>query len=92
MSLHGLEKPDPKSQSGEVQEIRPGRYRHFKGGLYEVIGVAKHVDTGEELVVYRPLYGDRQLAIRPKETFLEYLCVEGQRVQRFAYLASAASS
>lgn len=86
MGLHSIEKPDSKSQ--EEQEVRTGKYRHFKGGLYEVIGVARHVETGEKLVVYRPLYGDRQLAIRPKDVFLEDVWVEGQRVPRFTYLGA----
>ncbi len=47
-----------------------GVYRHFKGGSYYVEGVAKHSETGEEMVVYRMLYGDRALYVRPKEMFL----------------------
>lgn len=47
-----------------------GVYRHFKGGRYYVEGVAKHSETGEEMVVYRKLYGDRELYVRPKEMFL----------------------
>lgn len=47
-----------------------GVYRHFKGGFYYVEGVAAHSETGEKLVVYRQLYGDRQLYVRPLEMFL----------------------
>lgn len=47
-----------------------GVYRHFKGNLYYVEGVARHSETGEELVVYRALYGERQLYVRPKDMFL----------------------
>ena len=46
-------------------QILPGKYRHFKGGLYEVIGVARHSETLEEMVVYRALYGDGGLWVRP---------------------------
>ena len=54
-----------------MQEPRPGIYRHFKGGLYEVQGVAVHSETEEELVVYRSLYGTYRLNVRPKKMFLE---------------------
>ena len=47
------------------ETIRPGRYRHFKGNEYEVLGVARHSETEEELVVYRPLYGEGGLWVRP---------------------------
>lgn len=47
-----------------------GVYRHFKGNLYYVEGVARHSETGEELVVYRALYGERELYVRPKDMFL----------------------
>lgn len=51
------------------REIQPGRYRHFKGNFYQVLGVAKHSETQELLVVYRPLYGDGGLWVRPYEMF-----------------------
>jgi hypothetical protein len=49
----------------------PGRYRHYKGNEYEVLGVARHSETHEEMVVYRPLYGDGGLWVRPKAMFSE---------------------
>jgi hypothetical protein len=63
--------------------IEPGRYRHYKGKDYEVIGVAKHSETEEEFVVYRALYGEGGLWIRPKAMFLECVMVTGRPVPRF---------
>jgi hypothetical protein len=67
-------------------DVPAGRYRHYKGGLYEVLGVARHSETDEELVVYRPLYGERRLWVRPKAMFVECVEVAGQSVPRFCYL------
>lgn len=66
--------------------MQPGRYRHYKGSEYIVLGVARHSETEEELVVYRPDYGERGLWVRPKEMFLEAVQVDGRQVPRFAYL------
>ena len=66
-----------------------GRYRHYKGGEYEVIGVARHSETLEPLVVYRPLYKDSGLWLRPHAMFFGMLEVEGQPVQRFTHLSEA---
>lgn len=63
--------------------IQPGRYRHYKGNEYAVIGVAKHSETEEEFVVYRALYGDHGLWIRPVEMFVESVSVNGRAVPRF---------
>ena len=63
--------------------VRPGRYRHYKGHEYEVLGVARHSETEEEYVVYRALYGDRELWIRPTAMFEELVMVEGRHVPRF---------
>ncbi len=62
--------------------LEPGLYRHYKGKHYEVIGIAKHSETGESLVVYRPLYGARGLWVRPLKMFEETL---PDGVKRFAY-------
>lgn len=67
-------------------EIKPGRYRHYKGNDYEVIGIARHSETQEELVVYRPLYGERGLWVRPLKMFSENVEVGGVQVPRFEYL------
>ena len=62
----------------------PGRYRHYKGNEYEVVGDATHSETGEKLVVYRPLYGERGLWVRPKAMFEENVVIDGRAVARFA--------
>ena len=67
-------------------DLRPGRYRHFKGNFYEVIGVATHSETGELLVVYRPLYGDRAFYVRPLAMFTEQVKREGKTVPRFEFV------
>lgn len=66
---------------------RPGRYRHYKGYEYGVIGIARHSETEEELVVYRKLYGDQSLWVRPLGMFMEEVLVEGRMVPRFEWLA-----
>ena len=66
--------------------IRTGRYRHYKGNEYEVIGVAKHSETEETFVVYRALYGERGLWVRPLAMFLETVIVEGSPRPRFQRL------
>lgn len=66
--------------------LKIGKYKHFKGGEYEVIGVARHSETQEELVVYKPLYNDSGLWARPLIMFLEELEVNGQKVPRFKYM------
>jgi hypothetical protein len=67
--------------------VRPGRYRHYKGSEYTVLGVARHSETSEYLVVYRPDYGDRQLWVRPLAMFLESIDLNGNSVPRFQWLA-----
>ena len=68
--------------------IQPGRYRHYKGGEYTVLGVARHSETAEQLVVYRPEYGDSGLWVRPLAMFFEHVEVDGQWVPRFAKMKS----
>lgn len=62
--------------------VKEGVYRHYKGNLYEVIGIAKHSETEEELVVYRPLYGEYGLWVRPLEMFDGFT---DDREKRFTY-------
>ena len=66
-----------------LPEIRPGRYRHYKGGEYEVIGVARHSETLEPMVVYRPLYNKTGLWVRPYAMFFERVDVNGRLQSRF---------
>ncbi|MBL8075761.1 MAG: DUF1653 domain-containing protein [Nitrospira sp.] len=63
--------------------VSPGIYRHYKGSRYEVLGVAKHSETEEEFVVYRALYGERGLWIRPLAMFVERVEKDGVSVPRF---------
>ena len=63
--------------------IRLGRYRHFKGGEYEVIGIARHSETREELVVYRALYGEYGLWVRPASMWEETVTRDGKTCPRF---------
>ena len=64
-------------------EPKPGLYRHYKGHDYRVIGLARHSETLEALVVYQALYGERGLWVRPAAMFLEAIEVGGRRVPRF---------
>ena len=63
--------------------IETGKYRHYKGGEYEVIGVAKHSETLEEMVVYRALYGEGGIWVRPAYMWDEPVNVNGKTVKRF---------
>ncbi|MFH2063275.1 MAG: DUF1653 domain-containing protein [bacterium] len=67
--------------------LKSGRYRHYKGHEYEVVGVARHSETLEEMVVYRALYGDGQIWVRPLEMFFEEVEVDGRKVPRFDFLS-----
>ena len=66
---------------------RPGRYRHYKGHEYRVLGLARHSETLEPLVVYEALYGERGLWVRPAAMFTETVTIDGQQVARFARIA-----
>ena len=63
-----------------------GRYRHYKGNEYTVLGVARHSETQEELVIYRQEYGERGLWVRPALMFAEMVEVDGQQQPRFQLL------
>ncbi|WP_339767808.1 DUF1653 domain-containing protein [uncultured Paraglaciecola sp.] len=64
--------------------IQIGKYRHYKGNDYEVIGVARHSEDESELVVYRPMYGEGGLWVRPLSMFVEFVEVDGESIPRFA--------
>jgi hypothetical protein len=72
-----------------AQEIRPGRYRHFKGNEYEVLFTALHSETMEEMVVYRALYGQRGLWVRPAAMWNETVERDGKTYTRFTYIGDA---
>ena len=63
-----------------------GIYKHYKGNEYKVIGVAKHSETLQELVVYQALYGEMGLWVRPKTMFLERIQKDGKEIERFAFV------
>lgn len=68
--------------------IAPGRYRHYKGGEYEVVGVVRHSETLEPMVLYRPLYNDSGLWVRPFDMFIGQVEIGGVVLQRFAPVAA----
>lgn len=67
-------------------DIKPGKYRHFKGNYYEVIGMARHSETMEEMVVYRALYGEHGLWVRPAVMWTETVDRDGYHGPRFQYI------
>lgn len=73
----------------QTESIRPGRYRHYKGNEYQVIGTAKHSETEEEMVVYRTLYSDHSLWVRPLAMFVENVPVDGRLVPRFEWVGES---
>ena len=66
--------------------LKKGLYQHYKGNLYEVIDVAKHSETEEDMVIYRALYGNRGLWVRPLKMFTGNTHVEGVCMQRFSFM------
>ena len=67
-------------------EIKLGKYRHFKGNEYEVIGIAKHSETLAPMVVYKALYGDDDIWVRPYEMWNETITRDGKTFQRFTFI------
>ena len=66
--------------------LKLGKYKHYKGKEHEVIGLAKHSETLEELVVYRVLYGEGQMWVRPLAMFTEEVEVNGTKIPRFKFV------
>ena len=67
-------------------ELKPGKYRHFKGNLYDLVGIVHHSETMEEMVVYRALYGEGGLWVRPASMWLEQVDREDYHGPRFTFL------
>lgn len=72
-----------------LPEVPLGRYRHYKGNLYELIGVVRHSETLEPLALYRPLYGEGGLWVRPWAMFFETVLINGIEQPRFAPVSAA---
>lgn len=81
-----IKKPPEAGEERGMEEIKPGRYRHFKGNEYEVICTATHSETMEPMVVYRALYGARGVWVRPVSMWNEVVERDGKRQRRFTYV------
>ncbi|HEY9155321.1 MAG TPA: DUF1653 domain-containing protein [Opitutaceae bacterium] len=75
--------------TSSIPEPRPGRYRHYKGKDYRVLGLARHSETEEQVVVYQLLYSDFSWWVRPRSMFLESVEIDGKIVPRFQYIAES---
>ncbi len=75
-----------QQNTNQANEIKPGRYRHFKGNEYLVLHVAKHSETLEDMVVYQALYGERGIWVRPASMWNELVERDGKIFRRFTYI------
>jgi len=66
-----------------IEEVTPGKYRHYKGNEYEVIAIGTHTETNEKFVVYKALYGAGDVWLRPLDMFRESVTIEGKTIPRF---------
>ncbi len=69
-----------------MDKIILGKYRHYKGNMYEVIGIARHSETLENMVVYKALYGENEIWVRPAAMWNEEVNVGGEILKRFTYI------
>ena len=74
-----------------MSDVTPGRYRHYKGGEYTVLGIARHSETEELLVAYRPEYGERALWVRPLSMFVETVETHEGQIPRFSLIETQPS-
>jgi len=70
-----------------MNQIKLGKYRHFKGNLYEVIGFARHSESLEDMVIYKAQYGEQGTWVRPLHMWEELVTVDGKTVKRFEYIS-----
>ena len=84
MAVDNAEKGMWKTQKEKTMLPKKGIYRHYKGNLYELVDVANHSETLEKMVVYRALYGERELWVRPLQMWNEEVVVDEKKVKRFA--------
>ena len=85
---HGLKGTRIYRIYNNMEEIKPGRYRHFKGNEYEVLFTARHSETEEEMVVYKALYGDGGIWVRPASMWNETVVRDGKEYKRFTYIGN----
>ncbi len=78
-------------KNNNFESIHQGIYRHYKGNLYQVLHTAQHSETEEALVVYRCLYGDYSVWVRPLAMFIETVTIEGKQIPRFELIKALAS-
>lgn len=86
IAMNDANPPMPAADLAPLPALPLGRYRHYKGGEYEVIGVARHSETHEAMVVYRPLYNATGWWVRPLAMFAEAVTVDGGSRPRFAFI------
>ncbi len=71
-----------------MKELRPGKYKHFKGGEYELLFIAKNSETLEDMVVYKALYGEGDIWVRPASMWNETVLRDGREYERFTYVGT----